>query len=53
MQGNSLKLLQGRFRLDIRKNFYTDRVVKHQNGLPKEAVEVSEKLEDTVLRDMG
>jgi len=52
-----MELHHGKFRLDIRKRFFTERVVGHWNRVPRQVVMAPSLLEfnmrlDDALRDM-
>jgi len=56
-RGNGLRLCQGRLRLDIRKTFSTERVVRHRTRLLREvgespSLEGVKKRADMALQDM-
>lgn len=57
LRGSGFRLLQRRFRLDIRKNFFTESVAKLWSRLSREvmklpSLEIFERHENVALKDM-
>ena len=55
MRGNGLELCQGRLRMEISKNIFSEKVVMHLHRLPGEVVvsKVFEQSRNMVLWDAG
>ncbi len=51
-RGNGLKMQQGRFRLDIRKNFCTERALKQAAKMESPSLEMFKEHVDAALQNM-